>query len=238
MPEIFTITMKAIFAYIYLVILARFIGRRVIAQMTFLDFGVATTFGTLVATVALGSKPSTSTAVNALLTFSVLAVVTGILSLKSIKFRKLVNSEPVVIIEKGKIVDKNMKKTRLSISELTSILRKQSAFNISDVEFAVLENDGQLSVLKKSQKQPLTPSDMNIITSYQALTKDIILDGAIMYENLESANLDEQWLLNQLNSQGIANIQDVFYAGLDSAGKLYVAKKNKNAETHGKYGIE
>lgn len=238
MSQIITITAKALFAYIYLIVLARFIGRKVISQMTFFDFGVATAFGTLIATAALGSNPTTSSAVNVLLTFSILAVLTGIMNIKSIRFRKLVNSEPVVLIDNGKLVDENMKKTRLSLSELTSILREQNAFNLADVEFAVFENDGQISVLKKAEKQPLTPSDMNIKAAYQALTKDIIMDGSIMYENLKSANLNEQWLISQLNSQGIAKVQDVFYAGLDATGNLYVAKRNKSPETHGKYGIE
>lgn len=94
-------------------------------------------------------------------------------------------------------------------NELTSLLREKNIFNIADVEFAILENEGKLSVLPKLQKQPLTPSDLNITTTYKGLTADVIIDGNIMKENLRSANQNEEWLMNKLNAQGVVNVQDV-----------------------------
>jgi uncharacterized membrane protein YcaP (DUF421 family) len=101
-----------------------------------------------------------------------------------------------------------------------------------------LETDGNLSVLPKSQKIPLTPSDLHISTKYYGLTKDLVLDGSIMSENLKDINLDEQWLQDQLKDHGIANIKEVFYAGLDSSGSLFVSKRRKTREKHGQHSIE
>jgi len=112
-------------------------------------------------------------------------------------------------------------------------------FNISDVEFAIMENNGKLSVLKKSQKQTVTPSDLNLPTAYIGLNKDLVIDGEIMKENLQDIHLDEGWLHSKIKSQGIEDIRDVFYAGLDTSGNLYISIKNqKNVEKHGQYGIE
>ncbi|HBV86314.1 DUF421 domain-containing protein [Desulfosporosinus sp.] len=232
------VVLRALFAFILLLIVARLMGRKVISQMTFFDFGVAISIGSITANLAMSQGSTTITAVTVLITFGTLSIITGYLHIKSLWFRKLTNSEPVTAIANGQIIDKNLKRLRLTTNELTSLLREKNIFNIADVEFAILENEGKLSVLPKSQKQPLTPSDLNITTVYKGLTADIIIDGNIMQENLRSAKLNEEWLKNQLNSQGISSVQEVFYAGLDSSGNLYVSKKTNNEETEGQYGIE
>jgi uncharacterized membrane protein YcaP (DUF421 family) len=93
-----------------------------------------------------------------------------------------------------------------------------------------MEVDGKLSVLPKSQKQPLTPSDIQIPTSYLGLTKDIIIDGSIIYQNLKDLNLDEKWLYNQLKPYGVQQAEEILYAGFDTSGNLYVSRKNSKSE--------
>ncbi len=117
-------------------------------------------------------------------------------------------------------------------------LRNKNIFNIADVEFAMPEVDGKLSVLPKSQKQPLTPSDMNIPTPYRGPTRDLIIDGKIMEDNLRYINQNKAWLTGRINGYGIQDIKDVFYAGLDTSGNLYASKKQTSDEKPGKYGIE
>ncbi len=230
---------RAIIAYLLLLLIARFMGRKALSQMTFFDFSVIITLGSVTANLAMGQNSTSISAATTLLTLGGLAIITGYLHIKSIWISKLTNSEPVTAIENGKIIDKNLKKVRFTINELTSLLREKNIFNYADVEFAIIENDGQLSVLPKSQKAPLTPSDMKIPTSYKGLTKDLIMDGKMLTENLKSVNLDEDWLNSQLSTQGITDIEQVFYAGLDSTGNLYVsAKQPDTKEKHGQYGIE
>lgn len=236
--DILNIVLRAIFAYVLLLIVTRLIGRKTISQITFFDFAVGITLGTLTASVGMGSNTSPSSAIIVIITFSVLAISIEYLHIKGLAFRKLINSEPVTLIENGKIVKDNMKRTRTSINTLNALLREKNVFNIGDVEFAIMETDGKLSVLPKSQKQPVTPMDLNIPTSYKGLTKDIVIDGNIMYENLKSAHLDEQWLMNQLKSQGIQNLKEVFFAALDTSGSLYVSKGMGGKEKQGQYGIE
>ena len=103
-----------------------------------------------------------------------------------------------------------MQKERFTMEELTSLLREKNIFSIADVEFAILETDGKLSVLPKSEKQPLKPSDLNIPTPYQGLTKDIIIDGNIMEENLIDTQRDKTWLIQQLSLYNVKDIKEVF----------------------------
>lgn len=237
--QIIMTILRAIGAYLLLLLIVRFMGRKALSQMTFFNFAIIIVLGSVAANLAMGRESTPASATAALITFGLLAIITGYLHIKSTWVRKLANSEPVIAIENGKIIDENLKKLRLTMDELNSLLRKKNVFNISDVEFGVIENGGELSVLPKSQKQPLTPSDLNLPTKYKGLTKDLIIDGRILEENLRSTNLDENWIKTQLSNQGISKVEQVFYAGLDSSGALYVSIKQPYInEKHGQYSIE
>lgn len=145
----------------------------------------------------------------------------------------------MTLVENGTIVEENMKNTRMTIQELMMKMRQKNAFNLADVEFAIMETDGELSVLTKTDKKPVTPSQMNISTTSEGLMKDVIIDGNIMEENLKSARIDKKWIENELEKQSINDISEVFYAGISADKKLNVSKKSHNkSEKHGQYGIE
>lgn len=238
MEMILTTAVKTLAAYLLLLLTTRFMGRKIISQMTFFDFAVGVTVGSVTANLALGSQPNSLIAATVLITLGILTIITGFAHIKSNWIRKTLNSEPVVMVQNGKIVEGNLDTTRLTLNELMMKLREKNVFNMNDVEFAILETDGKLSVLPKSQKQPLTPGDMGISTSYKGLTKDLIIDGNIMYENLADIKLDEEWLKGQLEKKDIKNVDEVFYAGLDTLGNLYVSTRSDEGEKHGEYGIE
>jgi uncharacterized membrane protein YcaP (DUF421 family) len=225
--------------YVLAILLARLMGRKLISQMTFFDFVVGVSMGSLSANAMIGSSRSLLSSVTSLVVISLLAIGTSYLHIKSFKARKLIDSEPVTLVENGVIVEENIKRIRMTINELTMKLREKNAFNLADVEFAIMEMDGQLSVLPKADKKPLTPFHINLQTTSTGLTKDIIIDGNLMKENLKGTGLNEQWLNSQLKRQKVNSISEVFYAGIDNNKNLYISKKNaSNKEGHGKYGIE
>ncbi|WP_167935749.1 DUF421 domain-containing protein [Halothermothrix orenii] len=110
------------------------------------------------------------------------------------------------------------------IEDLRAQLRDKGIFRMADVEFAILETSGQLSVLKKSQQQPVTRNDLNLQTNYEGLSRKIIFEGKIMKDKLRELNLTEKWLKDELKKQGITDIKDVMYAALDTQGNLFVDK--------------
>lgn len=227
-----------IVAYFVTLVLSRILGRKLISQMTSFDFVVGVILGSAAVNASTVQANSALSGFVILIAVSLLTIIVDFTHIKSILFRKALESEPVMVVENGRIVDKNMKKILLTTEELLMKLREKNTFNIADVEFAIMEPDGTLSVQPKSQKQPLTPSDLNIPTSYKGLTRDLVIDGKVLKNNLSFINLDEQWLTDQINSYGIQDIKDVFYAGLDTSGNLYVSRKQDSKEEPGKYGIE
>jgi len=118
-----------------------------------------------------------------------------------------------------------LKRIRIPIDELISELRTQGVFNIADVEFAFFEPGGKISVQKKSQKQPLTPSDINLATQYDGLPTNLVMDGEILYDALRSLHLSKAWLLYQLGKENINDISEISLAQLDTRGNLYVDLK-------------
>lgn len=123
-----------------------------------------------------------------------------------------------------------MGQMRYNLDDLMTQLRSKNVFNINDVEYAILETSGDLSVLLKSQSQPVTPKDLQITTQYQGVPAELIVDGEIIRQNLDQNKLSERWLTDQLRMQGIYNPGEVAYASLDSSGKLYIDRRADNLD--------
>ncbi|OOM77321.1 DUF421 domain-containing protein [Clostridium sp. BL-8] len=230
---------KTIAAYAFALILARILGRKLISQMTFFDFVVGVTMGTLVANAMVDSTNLSSSSVAALLIITALSIGIAFLNIKSFKIRKMTDSEPVTLVKDGSIVEENMKNTRMTVGELMMKMREKNAFSLADVEFAIMETDGELSVLTKADKKPVTPLQMNIKTQSEGLMKDVIIDGELMEENLKTAGVDKNWIKNELQKQNVKDFSDVFYAGIYGNKKLHISRKSeKDQEKQGQYGIE
>lgn len=159
-----------------------------------------------------------------ILALALAQVILSYFSLKSERFRAFICGSPNIVIENGKIKEKELEKLRYNLNDLLEQLRSKDMANVSDVEFAILETGGQLNVIPKSQKRPVTPEDLNISTKYEAIPLTIIMDGHIQHKNLKTANLDIPWLYDQLKSQNIKP-EDVFFAYLDSTGVFHMQPK-------------
>jgi uncharacterized membrane protein YcaP (DUF421 family) len=153
-------------------------------------------------------------------TIAVMAVIIGRLSLN--KWFYNFDVKPEIIIVNGKIDRQAMRRNRMNLPFLLSLLRLQGYAKVSDVEFAIIEPDGNLSVIPTSQNRPVTPSDLNIDTQYEGLTLPLIIDGEIQYNNLKFAKLDTKWLQQEIVKQGAQKAEDIFLAELDSTGNLNV----------------
>ena len=225
--KIIEIIIRSTSAYITLLILGRLIGRKLISKITFYDFLVGVTIGSLAVRMALGSEDSLLLATISAIVITILVLITDYLNIKSFNFRNLVDGKPIILISNGKILDYNLKKMRITINKLMMLLREKDIFNAEDVEFAIIESDGEISIIPKFNKQPITTGDLNMSTNYKGLTNDIIIDGKIMYDNLKCTNHDEQWIKSQLKIHNINDVRDVFYAGVDTLGNFYFSIKTK-----------
>lgn len=223
------VILQTFLAFVAILIYTRILGKQQVGQLTFFEYINGITFGSIAAVLATDVDPNrTWNHFLGLTLFATLTWLGGYVALISRPARKLISGEPTVVIHNGKILEQNMRKMRYNVDELSMQLREKNVFDIADVEYAILEPDGNLSVLLKSQKRPLTPADLHVPTEYEGVPTEIIVDGEILFQNLKQNNLDEKWLKQQLEAQGIQDVTQVDYAVLRSNGSLYVNLKKDN----------
>lgn len=208
-------------AFIALLIAARVLGKQTIAQMTYFDFIAAITLGAIGAGIAYHLEKNLLHVVLSLFSFTIIVFLTSYISLKSRAARKIFAGDPTIVVQDGKILEQNMAKMRYCLDQLNQHLRQKGVFDISQVELAVIEPNGELSVLKKSQYRPIIPADLKIPTQYEGLAIELIMDGQVIEKNLRENNLSMEWLAITLAQHGITNLEDVAYACLSTKGTVY-----------------
>lgn len=173
MDQLILVIWKSALVFVILVGLARIIGRKLLAQMSYFDFTVGITIGTISGSYVVQMVKGMWVLISPVL-LAILAISFDYLHLKNLSFRKITEGEPVIVIHNGQILEDNMRKLRYHLDNLEAQLRDKGVFDFGEVEFAVLEPNGQLSVLKKSQNLPLTPYDMSIATEYKGISTELI----------------------------------------------------------------
>ena len=226
------ILLRSVITFIGLLFLTLFMGRKQLSQITFFDYIVGITIGSIAASIVVDRSIEVIDGIIATVVWCAMPIIIGYIAVKNIKFRRLVDGEPKVVIQNGVIINKNMLKEKYNIGDLLMQLRDKGVFDISEVEFAILEPNGNLSILKKSQYNPLTPKDMSIPTEYKGLMTELVIDGRIISQHLAIVNKDTQWLIDQLKAKNINNIKNVVFAGLQTDGQLYISLKNDTTGTH------
>ena len=226
MKEYLILFFRSVVTYFILVFFTRIMGRKQISQLTYFDYVVGITIGSIASVASLDKNINMYEGIFCIIIWSVLTILISEITLKNIKIRLLVNSEPLLIIDKGKVLYKNMKKARYNIGDLLMQLRVKDIFYITDVEVAILEPDGKLSVLKKSEHTALTIEDMNIKRPKTGMMIDIILDGNILSSHLQQIKKNEDWVVAQLKARNIDNIKDVVFAGIQADEQIYIVTKN------------
>ena len=213
-------------SFFAILFLARIIGKKQLSQLTFFHYVTGITFGSIASEIAAQAETPFWDGLIALFWWGILTVFVSYLTIKFEKFRVLFDDKPSIIIQKGTIVSRNVKKARLSNDEVLMMLREQSIFSVSDVEYAVFETNGQLSVMKKPAVSSATKQDVKAtITPPQYIPTQIINDGKIIIPNLLELNLTEEWLQKKLKRKNVMNVEDVYFAQVLEDGSLYVSLK-------------
>lgn len=213
---------KTLIAFAGILVYARLLGKQQMSQLTFYDYVTGITFGNIASTMAFDEGNKTWMYLWVLTLFFLLSYFTGVITEKSRPLRKLIEGEPTILVHNGKIMEHNMNKSHYNMENLMMQLREKDVFNLADVEYALAETNGTLTVLKKSQKRPATPADLNVNTPYEGLPSEMIVDGQVIYQNLKQNNLDEQWLMTQLKNLGYNDPREISYASLNTDGQLLI----------------
>lgn len=223
----FVVMFRTLILFSLVVISMRIMGKRQIGQLQPYELSV------LIMISALAAIPMEDIAIplfNSIIPIILLLafqVLTSFAAQRSEKVRAVVSGRPSILVENGKIIESELKELHLNINDLLEQLRICGYPNISDVEFAIFETNGEISVIPKSQCRPVQPRDLNLDTDYEGLAHPLVVDGNINYQNLKMINQDELWLKNELKKFGIADVRNVLFASMDTEGNLYYQGKEQ-----------
>lgn len=222
MPEIVLILVRSMISFILLLALARLMGKKQLSQLTFFDYVIGITIGSIAASMSVDQNIKILNGLGALVVWGSFSVLMALASLKSYTFRRVADGTPAVVIKNGKIQEKNMKKLRMPIDQVMPLLRQKSVFKLSDVELAVMEENGQLSVMKKTDTDPVTPKVLGMTVEKEQEPQIVVVDGKLIEKSLKNTGYTKEWLLGEVEKQGGEDFKDVFLAQIDSKGNVYI----------------
>ncbi|MFK9094633.1 DUF421 domain-containing protein [Bacillus salipaludis] len=222
MEEVTYTILRTIISILILMVCSLWFGKQINAHINLYNFALSIIIGSFIANMGFDIKLNFLPMLSAFLTLILIFFLFSLLSAKNRVFRKWLSGRPTVIIEKGKILDKNMKKIRYTLDDLNQQLRELGIFDIVEVEFAILEVSGKLSVMKKTKYQNTTKQDLYPAMQNQEITipKELIMNGKMIEKNF-NAQYSNSWLVNQLNQRKL-ELEDVQYAVITSKGHLFI----------------
>lgn len=223
--EILRDTWQTALVFLSLLIFTRFLGKTQVGQLTFYEYISGITIGSIAGNIVAAEQEKFIPHFYDLILFVTLTYLLSVTTIKNRYLRHIIEGSATIIIENGKILRDNMKSLRYDLDELNAQLRQQGILDISEVQFAIFETTGELSIIKKVQDQPVSKKDLNITPKEIQMPIELIMDGEIIHKNLVKQHLSREWLDAQLQNQNIISPHEVMYAGLDSQGQFFLIKK-------------
>lgn len=223
-----TIVWQAFFSVIALFLLTKLMGYHQISNMSVFDYINSITIGSIAAEMATDVNGDYLKCLAAIIVYAIVAVTLSKICQKSITLRRLINGKAITLYMHGKLYKENLKKAKMDVDELLIECRINGYFDLSQIEAIVLEPNGKISILPITENKPVTPKDLGITPTQEELFANVIVDGQILKYNLEHIDRDEQWLQQQLATQNIKDVEDVFLAICDRQGNFHAYKKIKH----------
>lgn len=223
------ILVRTIILYAIVLFTIRIMGKSELSKMSPFQLVIIFMIAELASIPIESSEVSLIKGAAGIFTLMFLQVLISMISIKSEKFKNFINGKPSILIEKGEINENELKKLRISLNDLLEQLRIENASSLSDVEYAVMESNGELSVIQKADKKPVTPGDMGIIKEPESMPLILISDGVLYRNNLLSLGWDEAYLKNQMAAADLTSYKEIFFAFSDEKKKLhiYVSSQDK-----------
>lgn len=225
--DLVVMLLRTLILYFVILIMFRIMGKREIGKLSIFDLTVSV----MIAEIAVFSieDPDLPLIKGLMPIFALVLtqVVISFLSLKSRRLRDVIDGRPSIIIDKGKINEKEMSRQRYNFDDLLTQLREKNIMNLADVEFAVLETSGKLNVKKKDGKEPLTPEDIGLRVPPIGVPLPVIVDGEVLDQNLEKLGKTRLWLKQRLKEFGTTEFNKVFFASVDELDNMFVDLRNR-----------
>ena len=217
---------RAILLYIIVLIVMRLMGKREIGQLQTFELAISIMIADLASIPMTDTGVPISNGIIPILGLLVMHLVISVVNLKSIKAREIICGKPRILIYRGRIDEKALKKERFTINELEERLRGNNVVNLGDVEYAILETSGNITVIQKPEKRNTIPEDFNIVPDYEGISYDLVVDGKIMDENLKKLGKNYQWLKKQVEKFNIRP-EEALVVTIDGKGQIFCQEKEK-----------
>ena len=219
--ELVKITYRSVLAITTLFLVAKLLGKKQVSELSLFEYVLGISMGNFASDMSINLEEEFLNAMCAIIVFGMIGYFISFLTMKSMKIRKFFVGVPTVLIQHGHLMQENMKKTKFDVNDLLEEARSNGYFDISEIEFAVLEATGNVSFLPKGLYKPVTIKDMKLKDEKQGLCANVIIDGNIMIDNLISINKDEKWLLHELKVRG-KEADEILLATVDINDKLNI----------------
>ena len=210
--------------YLVVLIVMRLIGKREISQMQPFELVIAIMIADLASVPMADTGIPIFNGIIPILALLLFQLIISLINLKSITLRKIICGKPRMLIYRGKIDEEALKKEKITINELQERLRQNNIFSIGDVEYAILETSGQISVIQKPEKRTTIPEDFHILPDYEGIPYDLIIDGKVMHENIQAIGRDERWLKREVEKFKIKP-EEALIVTYDGKGQIFCQKK-------------
>ena len=233
--DILKVILATFGSLIALFILTKLIGNKQISELNMFDYVNGITIGSIAAEMATTLDSSFIQPLIAMVIYALVTFVLSIAANKNMKIRRLFTGRSIFIYDKGKIFKENLKVAKLDVNEFLAQCRIQGYFSLDEIETAILESNGKISILPKAQNRPCTPSDLAISVPKERPGVNVILDGEILERNLKYTGNDENWLAKQLKKQG-KSVKEVFLGVCNSDNNLEIFDINKEKPLNDIFG--
>lgn len=231
--DLFIILINSFLSIVVLFALTKIMGKKQISQLNMFDYVVGITIGNVAAEISVNMETQFVHGVLVMMVYTFVSVVISYFSQKSIMIRRFLIGVPVILLENGKIIENGLKKVKFDINEFLQEARISGYFDVSELEYAVMEANGKISFLPKHKYKPLTADDSKIKVDYKGLCCNVIIDGKIMERNLSLIKKDSKWLKKRLSNMGYDNVEKLLLVTIDSKEKIMVYEKEIESKIKG-----
>ena len=216
--------LRSILIYIFVLIVMRLMGKREIGQLQPFELAISIMIADLASIPMTDPGIPISNGIISILGLLVMHLIISIINMKSIRAREVICGKPTILVYRGKIDEKALKKERFTINELEERLRGNNVINLGDVEYAILETSGQVTVIQKPEKRNTIPEDFNIVPEYEGIPYDLVIDGKIMDDNLKALGKNREWLKKQIEKFKMKP-EEALVVTYDGKGQIFCQKK-------------
>ncbi|WP_171903808.1 DUF421 domain-containing protein [Cellulosilyticum sp. I15G10I2] len=226
--DLVNVLIRSLGSIITLFVMSKMMGRKQISQLSTFDYIMGISIGSIAAQMATDAETEWFHFVSAMAVYVAVYILIAVITVKSLWARKFFEGAPIILIQDGKIISKNLKSVHYEVNSLLEECRLEGYFDINDIQMATMESDGRISLLPTVDKRPVNVGDLKLSPQPEGLVANLIIDGKVMESNLKAIGKEEEWLLKELKKQNIKSPKDVLLATCDVNGKFHVFLKNEN----------